>query len=75
MGNGLAHERDEDVGCWRRLKRSARRAIKWNTMPMRVQMRTHLILLFGAYFVCYFVFLTLYTDLVYLKNLEEDVAN
>ena len=72
----LAHmeQRDKDVGCWRRCKRRVRRSIKWSQLPMRVQMRIHLILLFGAFFVCYLVFLFLYTGLFYAEKIRQEAS-
>ena len=67
-------QRDQDVNCWRRWKRNVRRTIKWNKLSMRFQIRTHLILLFVAFFVFYLVFLFLYTGLFYADMIRENVA-
>ena len=74
MDGSRMEQKDENVNCFRRCKRKARRAIGWSTLPMRYQMRIHLFILYGIFFICYFVFLYIYVQQIYIKFLLENVS-
>ena len=49
------------MNCFRRLKRRIRKRFKWNSLPMRYQLRVHLLSLFGFFFLVYFTFMIIFT--------------
>jgi hypothetical protein len=61
MGNELVDVQNRKVNVFRRCKRTVRRKIGWNRLPMRYQMRIHLFLLSCLFLICYFIFLYVYT--------------
>ena len=58
----------QNVNCFRRLKRRIRKRFKWNSLPMRYQLRVHLLSLFGFFFLVYFTFMIIFTQSNYITE-------
>ena len=41
---------------------------KWNSLPMRYQLRVHLLSLFGFFFLVYFTFMIIFTQSNYITE-------
>lgn len=69
----ILESKNKNVNLFRRCKRKVRSAIGWSTLPMRYQMRIHLLILYGTFFFVYFIFLYVYIQQIYITFLLENV--